>query len=62
MTLDRKQEFNDLYHICVFRADRKTKIAALANGGTLYSGARYVAFFVPGLIHIYHHYITIKFK
>ena len=45
--LDRKQDLNVLYQVCVFRANRKNKMAALANppkkGGTLYSGARYVA-------------------
>ena len=44
--LMRKQDLNVLYQVCVFRADRKNKMAALANppkGGTLYSGARYVA-------------------
>ena len=29
--LDRKQDLNVLYQICVFRADRKKKMAALAN-------------------------------
>ena len=29
--LDRKQDFNVLYQVCVFRADRKNKMAALAN-------------------------------
>ena len=29
--LDRKQEFNILYQVCVFRADRKTKMAALPS-------------------------------
>ena len=29
--LDRKQDLNVLYQVCVFRADRKTKICALAN-------------------------------
>ena len=46
MKLDRKQDPNVLYQVCVFRTDRKNKIAALANpskSGTLYSGARYVA-------------------
>ena len=28
--LDRKQDFNVLYQVCVFRADRKNKMAALA--------------------------------
>ena len=29
--LDRKQDLNVLYQVCVFRADRKNKMAALAN-------------------------------
>ena len=29
--LDRKQDLNALYQVCVFRADRKNKIAALAS-------------------------------
>ena len=29
--LDRKQELNILYQVCVFRADRKNKMAALAS-------------------------------
>ena len=29
--LDRKQDFNILYQVCVFRADRKNKMAALAS-------------------------------
>ena len=29
--LDRKQELNILYHVCVFRADRKNKMAAMAS-------------------------------
>ena len=29
--LDRKQDLNLLYQVCVFRADRKNKIAALAS-------------------------------
>ena len=29
--LDRKQELNILYRVCVFRADRKNKMAALAS-------------------------------
>ena len=31
MKLDRKQDFNVLYQVCVFRADRKNKMAALAS-------------------------------
>ena len=31
MLLDRKQELNILYQVCVFRADRKNKMAALAS-------------------------------
>ena len=29
--LDRKQDYNVLYQVCVFRADRKNKMAALAS-------------------------------
>ena len=28
LTLDRKQDRNVLYHVCVFRTDRKNKMAA----------------------------------
>ena len=31
MTLDRKQDLHVLYQVCVFQADRKTKMAALAS-------------------------------
>ena len=31
MKLDRKQDLNTLYQVCVFRADRKNKMAALAS-------------------------------
>ena len=31
MKLDRKQDLNVLYQVCVFRADRKIKMAALAS-------------------------------
>ena len=31
MKLDRKQDFNLLYQVCVFQADRKSKMAALAS-------------------------------
>ena len=31
MKLDRKQDLNALYQVCVFRVDQKTKIAALAD-------------------------------
>ena len=31
MKLDRKQNLNVLYHVCVFLADRKNKMAALAS-------------------------------
>ena len=44
--LDRKQDLNVLYQVCVFRADRKKKWPPWPirqKGGTLYSGARYVA-------------------
>ena len=33
MKLDRKQDFNVLYQVCVFRADRKNKMAALVSDG-----------------------------
>ena len=29
--LDRKQDLNILYKVCVFRADRKNKMATLAS-------------------------------
>ena len=29
--LDRKQDLNDLYEVCVFWAERKNKMAALAS-------------------------------
>ena len=44
--LDRKQDLNILYQVCVFRADWKNKMPPWPirqKGGTLYSGARYVA-------------------
>ena len=44
--LDRKQDLHVLYQVCVFRADRKNKMAPWLipqKGGILYSGARYVA-------------------
>ena len=31
MKLDRKEDLNALYYVCVFRADRKIKMAALAS-------------------------------
>ena len=31
MKLERKQDLNDLYQVCVFRADQKNKMAALAS-------------------------------
>ena len=31
MKLDKKQEFHVLYQVCVFQADRKAKMAALAS-------------------------------
>ena len=31
MKLDRKQDLNVLYQVCIFRADRKTKMAILAS-------------------------------
>ena len=47
MELDRKQDPNVLYQVCVLRTDWKNKMAALADlskSGTLYSGARYGPF------------------
>ena len=44
--LDRKQDLNVLYQVCVFWADRITRWLPWPirqKGGTLYSGARYVA-------------------
>ena len=44
--LERKTDFNVLYQVCVFWADRKNKMPPWPisqKGGTLYSGARYVA-------------------
>ena len=46
MKLDRKKDLNVLYQACVFWADRKNKMPPWPirqKGGTLYSGARYVA-------------------
>ena len=31
MKLDRKQDLNVLYQVCVFQADRKTKMATMAS-------------------------------
>ena len=31
MKLDRKRDLNILYHVCIFRANRKNKMAALAD-------------------------------
>ena len=31
MKLDREQDLNVLYQVCVFRADRKNKMAVLAS-------------------------------
>ena len=44
--IDRKQDLNVLYQVCVFRADWKNKMPPWPirqKGGTLYSRARYVA-------------------
>ena len=41
--LDRKQDLNYLYLVCMFRADRKKQDGRPYTGGTLYSCARYVA-------------------
>ena len=41
--LDRKQDFNALYQVCVFQVDRKNKMAAPAYDfltRSLYSGER----------------------
>ena len=46
MKLDRKQDLNVLYQVCVFRLMSKQKLPPwliCQRGGTLYSGARYVA-------------------
>ena len=52
MKLDRKKDLNVLYQVFCFWADRKNKMAAL-KGGTLYSGARYVALWASCFSH-YH--------
>ena len=36
MTLDRKQDLNVLFQVCVFRSDRKNKMAALASDWLIY--------------------------
>ena len=44
--LDRKKDLKVLYQVCAFWADRKNKMPSWPirqKGGTLYSGARYVA-------------------
>ena len=38
MKLDRKQDLNVLYQVCVFRADRKNKMAALASDWLIHFG------------------------
>ena len=51
--LDRKQDLNVLYQVCVFRADRKTRWPPWPirqKGGTLHSGARYVALLASCLV------------
>ena len=40
--LDRKQDLNVLYQVCVFWADRKNKMAALANPSRRWRIVRYV--------------------
>ena len=44
--LDSKADLNVLFKVWVFRADRKTKMATLADP-SLYSGARYVTLWAP---------------
>ena len=54
--LDRKQDLNVLYQVCVFRADWKNKMPPwpiCQKGGTLYSGARYVALWASCYCNIY---------
>ena len=41
--LDRKQDLNILYQVCIFRPISKQNWSIPVKGGTLYSGARYVA-------------------
>ena len=44
--LDRKKDLNVLYQVCAFWADRKNNMPPWPirqKGGTLYSGAQYVA-------------------
>ena len=51
--LDRKQDLNVLYQVCVFRADWKNKMPPWPlrqKGGTLNSGARYVALWASCLL------------
>ena len=53
--LDRKKDLNVLYQVCVFWADRKNKMPPWPirqKGGTLYSGARYVALWASCYIYI----------
>ena len=49
MKLDRKQDLHVLYQVCVFWADQKTKMAALANSSTkvAYFTRAYVALWDP---------------
>ena len=47
LVLDRKQDLNVLYQVCVFRADRKNKMAALASDCLRHFGLKcYYAFFL----------------
>ena len=51
--LDRKEDLNILYQVCVFQVDHKNKMA-LYKGGTLYSGARYVIMWPFGPLVVSH--------
>ena len=42
--LDREQDLNVPYQVCVFHADQEKNWPIRQKGGTLYSGARYAAF------------------
>ena len=42
--LDRKQDLNVLYQVCVFRADRKNKMAVLAGSKISTSSTKFVFF------------------
>ena len=45
--LDRKQDLNVLYQVCVFRADRKNKMAALASDWLISTSSTKFVFFGP---------------